>query len=454
MKFSVMHVAIWLLSAQAVSSFAPSSARPRTAFLSSPRTISFKPTSRICATSNDDDKEEEEYKNPYQDENYPELEFVDYSDPNYVVDQGVSDEFFAAPTQDDTEVVIEAMREERRRRNDEYQFQTYYKEFLKDGAEYHGHWTVYRTSTFLDEMEDDPAGFPRFIKARRPIHVKSRGYKVQVKTESEFHVDGERICHEEVAMMVVDDDENQNDSPQARQTVKDVLSSTYWPAEMRSLDFRGQQGNMCVGTAYSICTAVPLIEDSAFTKTASHYGPFKEMRTEVGIQEDGLRMRIKLDYRVTDQDLTDYHITAASGSAVIPPKLRLKSMTVCREAMGMLPSIEGHASLFDEIGAMGGLYDPPPVGSDEQAGQYMLLDLEGGATTLFPYVMDQDPAAFDGMGWVTSLDWTPGNIRYQVDRKVHGGEKLLGLRTLEVSEVQKGDADTYRPRDGGRDMRQ
>jgi hypothetical protein len=55
---------------------------------------------------------------------------------------------------------------------------------------------------------------------------------------------------------------------------------------------------------------------------------------------------------------------------------------------------------------------------------------------------------------VTSLDWTPGRIRYQLDRKVLGGTKLKGLRTLELSEVQGEDADRWRPKDGGSNMRQ
>jgi len=58
------------------------------------------------------------------------------------------------------------------------------------------------------------------------------------------------------------------------------------------------------------------------------------------------------------------------------------------------------------------------------------------------------------LGWVTSLDWTPGRIRYQLDRKVLGGTKLKGLRTLELSEVQGEDADRWRPKDGGSNMRQ
>jgi len=106
------------------------------------------------------------------------------------------------------------------------------------------------------------------------------------------------------------------------------------------------------------------------------------------------------------------------------------------------------------ISAMGGLYDPPPVGDKERAAaNYMLLDLPGGATLLLPHKLDQHEVDADP-GWVTSLDWTPGSIRYQVDRKVSSGSKLKGLRTLELSEVQGAEADRWRPTDGGENMRQ
>ena len=178
-------------------------------------------------------------------------------------------------------------------------------------------------------------------------------------------------------------------------------------------------------------------------------GPFADYRAELGIQSDDMRFRIKFHYSVKDDDDNKHR----------HPPLHLKSMTVCREALDVWPRMlngnnMGTDSLFGAPGAAGGLYDPPPVGSDEQASQYMLIDLEGGASVLFPYLLDQDPEAHGGEGWVTSLDWTPGNIRYQVDRKVHGGPNLLGLRTLELSEVQGADADQYRPRDGGQNMRQ
>jgi hypothetical protein len=73
--------------------------------------------------------------NPYADPSYPDLEFINYDDPNYHANQGASDEYYSSS---DTEQEIEAMRQDQKRRNDEYQFQTYFKAILKDGAEYKG----------------------------------------------------------------------------------------------------------------------------------------------------------------------------------------------------------------------------------------------------------------------------------------------------------------------------
>jgi hypothetical protein len=162
----------------------------------------------LLAAADDDDDETPAPKepNPYQDENYPDLEFINYDDPEYKVDQGVGEEFFDSTT-DDTEEQIEAMREDRRRRNDEFQFETYYDKILKSGDEYCGEWTIYKTSTFLNvDSSNVVAGeeAPNMIRAREPIKVKSRGYKITVDSDSEFRVDAERICHEE--LIVVDED--------------------------------------------------------------------------------------------------------------------------------------------------------------------------------------------------------------------------------------------------------
>lgn len=234
------------------------------------------------------------------------------------------------------------------------------------------------------------------------------------------------------------------------------MANKYAPEQLKALDFRGWQGIMCVGAAHTVSTAQPLLG-------VNDKGPYEFMKAEVGITEDDMKMRVKFDYGIKDEDKNAF---LKDPSSNVPPPLHLKSMTVCREARGRWPKngmgdekltekdlIESEA-LFGIPGAQNGLYDPPPVGGDVQAGQYMTLDLEGGATVLFPYLIDQDPDAFSGYGWVTSLDWTPGKMRFQVDRKVKGGDGLLGLRTLELSEVQSAEADTYRPSDGGEDMRQ
>ena len=143
---------------------------------------------------------------------YPDLEFIDYSDPNYTIDQGMGYEFFDTTSNDsskndDTEAQIEAMREDRRRRNDEFQFETYFESIHKSGDEYYGEWTIYKTSTFLHGVADEETGYPRLVRAKRPLKVKSRAYKIKVETDSEFRVDGERICHEE-SLVATDEDEN------------------------------------------------------------------------------------------------------------------------------------------------------------------------------------------------------------------------------------------------------
>lgn len=417
--------------------------------------------------SNEGDGEEEngeKKENPYNDPNYPDLEFVDYSDPEYVVDQGTGDEFFDEKS---TEEEIEEMREDRRRRNDEFQFQTYFKELLKEGREYNGEWSVYQTSTFLEAMKDklDANGYPKLIKSSRPLYVTSKAHKSTVETDSIYPTDAERIHHIENAVdrkTGTDDDDDEVGSKAEEELNKSILSTTYWPEKLSAFDFRGEKGIMCVGGSYTICTTVPLAEPSNQDDEVTK-GPFAQYRTEVGIEDNQLRFRIKLDYRMKEDDKEAF-LKAMDGSSV-PPKLCLKSLVVCRETLEQWPPSpdDGSATateqllanaLYGKPGAPGGLYDPPPVGSEEQAGKYMLLDLEGGSTILFPYEMDQDPAAFEGNGWVTSLDWTPGRYRYQVDRKIQGGMELRNLRTLELSEVQSADADQYRPKDGGSDMRQ
>ena len=392
------------------------------------------------------------------------MEFVDYSDPDYVVDQGAGDEFYDETS---TEEQIEEMREDRRRRNDEYQFQTYFKELLREGKAYKGDWSVYQTSTFLEAMKDkavDANGFPRMLKSSRPLYVTSTATKYTVDCDSEFPTDAERIRHKETVTARPDiEDDDDVVSPAEEDANKAILGSLYWPEELSAFDFRGEKGIMCVGNSYTICTSVSLKEggDDDENQDSVTEGPFAEYRAEMGILSKELRFRIKLDYRVKEDEKEEY----LKSSDSVPPALCLKSMVICREALDRWPPgpDEDYTSASEQVltdalygspGAEGGLYDPPPVGEEDQAGRYMLLDLDGGATLLFPFEMEQDAAAFDGNGWVTSLDWTPGNYRYQVDRKVQGGLGLRNLRTLELSEVQGADADEYRPRDGGADMRQ
>lgn len=398
-----------------------------------------------------DEEEDESPFNPYADPNYPELEFVNYDDPEYAVDQG--DEFFAASTKDTTEEEVEAMREERRRRNDEYQFETYHAECLKSGEEFKGEWTVYRTSTFMGV--DEEGARPRFKKEENVLNVVSTGKKIFLEAPEdgfEFRVDGERIVHEERLAVQADfeEDEEWEAVLAASKDLEDgheVVSKTYVPKEMNSFDFRGPAGIMCVGNCYTVSDVVPLKDGNG----DSYEGPWKEYRSEIGMQYKRMRFRVKWDYRVKDYEMDQEH-----------PPLHLHSIIVCRETRERWPRYMTNKNvdesvgekLFGAPGAQGGLFDPPPVGGEDQAMKYMKIDLEGGATILFPHQIDQDPEAHDGNGWVKTLDWSPGMLRYQADKKIKGGKEVRGLRTLELTEIRAADAERWRPNDDGTDMRQ
>jgi len=449
------------------------------------------PSQLLHATNGkeEEDKDEtEEDENPYADPNYPELEFVNYDDPEYKVDQGFGDNEVFDNEEDKTLVEIEAMREDRRKRNDEFQFETYHATVLRGGEVALGEWTVFKTDTFMgsDVIEGrnpEAAHVPRLLKWDKILKVVSRGSKVIIDPDAEWRVDGERILHEE--RLASEDDfpalmmqEEVVDELQWESEDIEHVENVFWPKEMSSVDFRGPGGIMCVGSAYTICDAIPLLAKKE-EDNDEHEGPFSEMRTELGIQQNGMRFRIKLDYALLEDE---------EEKSVVPP-LHLRTLTICRETLdGYWPNpsdnekVEEGAenksevqrdnqkditnALFGLPGAPGGLYDPPPVGTEERAtDNYMLLDFEGGATVLLPHRLDQhdedgetgeDANGYqrDDNGWVTSLDWTPGKIRYQVDRKVLSGKKLKGLRTLELSEVQGEEADRWRPRDDGENMRQ
>jgi len=401
--------------------------------------------SKPLRASNDDEDEEDpmaEWRKAY-----PDLEFVDYTDPEYKVDQGDVETL----GEDDTEERIEEMREERRIRNDEYQFETYYEEVLQSNTPYYGEWTVYK----CDFNELDVYGIPALRKGKNILKIKSDGKKVITDPNAKWRVDGEHLEQEDV---LAEDAEDNNAA-----FGETILQHKYSPSILKARDFRGPAGIMKVGNAHTICDTIPLniVANKDYSDRSDdsiHEGPFQEMRTEVGIHDNDIRFRLKLDYRVPEE------ISTEDG---VPPPLQLNTMIVCRERLNQLPRKEGYApseseiALFGPPGASGGLYDPPPAGTDEQAAQYIMLDLQGGATILFPFQIDQTQSKFGfdeddkkNGGWVTSLDWSPGSVRYQVDRKVLGGKRCKNLKTLELTEVETKDADTWRPRDGGMDMRQ
>eukprot|EP00520_Triparma_pacifica_P010107 CAMPEP_0118644142 /NCGR_PEP_ID=MMETSP0785-20121206/6773_1 /TAXON_ID=91992 /ORGANISM="Bolidomonas pacifica, Strain CCMP 1866" /LENGTH=408 /DNA_ID=CAMNT_0006535865 /DNA_START=219 /DNA_END=1445 /DNA_ORIENTATION=+ len=391
-----------------------------------------------------------------------EYEIYDYSNPEFEVDQGSYDEFPTRLTKDQTEEEIEKMREERRRKNDEFQFETFYKEFMGEEEEWRGEWTRYETTTFLTPPQP-PNEMPKLVKPtkstktiitsqRHPGPPKPPGQTITTDhiTQSEVIVSNEEA--DESLRKAVSRDPSTNfgytTPSQSSDLTRKENAKLYWPEKIRTEDFRGPQGCMCVGNAYT--TAWGERKDGNKGKGGEdqpwfgNQGPFTKLNMEVGIRYGSIRMRLKLDYRVRSG------MKSWGRGLGKEKRLWLEGITVCRERLGVWPTKKEKA-FGGPQGAPGGLFDPPPVDKERQD-NYMQLDLEGYATALFPYCITQD--AGDTGGWVVSLDWTPGKMRYQADRKFLGGRNVKGLRTLELSEVKSEQAEEYRPRKGPEDMRQ
>ena len=447
-----------------------------------------RPSVRCYSTPNNDEEDETNEKaNPYADPNYPDLEFIDYSDPNYQVDMGLDDAVFMSQQEQneaDAEE-LESMREERRVRNDEFQFQSYFSTALQSGKVFQGEWTVYKC--LFPENDESSAAPPRLLRAASTYTVTSQASKQSVSSNQDSDTSGtkdeqfsssEGIWHSEELIVEDEDDAASSLLSGSKDDFlyRTLTQNTFWPVDepLQPRDFRGPQGNMCVSNAYTIAVGFPCRneeKDKSTTRSTSTFdtmGPFAEYRAEVGLVSDDLRFRIKLDYAAV-----------AEGTEKAP--LELRSLTVCREMQqpiwqqrkllkeerdklsvdmeeksdeSTINWMAYEEALFGIPGADNGLYDPPPVSDPEN---YLQVDLDGHATALFPYRMEQASLgedADDRTGFVISLDWTPTNMRYQVDRKMLGGPKLLGLRTLELSSVLAKQAETYRPRDGGANMRQ
>lgn len=226
------------------------------------------------------DDEEESEINPYADPNYPDLEFVNYDDPDY--SSGLDeDEMYDVKNSNydnqgatTTEEELEAMREDRRRRNDEYQFQTYWTKMWGAGASnYHGEWTVYYSTAFLDqedyaEEEDDAVdgnggggdndSLVRLVQiSNAPMTVISKAVKeyhdndttrsriVSSAATAAYDVTLERIVHVEQLAQPMDDADLAAATADVSETR--IMAQTYWPSSLRAADFRGPQGIMVCG---------------------------------------------------------------------------------------------------------------------------------------------------------------------------------------------------------------
>ena len=193
-------------------------------------------------------------------------------------------------------------------------------------------------------------------------------------------------------------------------TLPSVAAQLAVSTRMGAPAFRPEVGNMAVAGAFSLATPA----DGGWL-------------FEVAIREEERRVRCKLLYTA------DGDAAPADGDAV--PPMSLASMAILREGRGgtaFYPSDSEEAADID--GSPGrGLYDPPPGDKLD----YCSLYIEGGVTLVFP-----TRVTAGGSGAI-SLDWIAGTMRYQLDRKF---KKLDGsLSSLELTEIQKEDAEKYLP---------
>lgn len=261
-------------------------------------------------------------------------EIFDYANSPYSVDQG-TDEFPLSSVTD--EVAIEEMREDRRRRNDEFQFETFSAATKKT---FYGLW-----SEIPIPSDSIPGATPS--PSPSPLRVVSRVTR-----------DGDVLSSSE--MVIVDPDLDGVPAP---------IESRTFPPSLRQLDFRGDQGNMIVANAYTVCRS----------DTNSAVGPHKKLNIEIAITYSELRLRLKVNYE------------AEEGASA----LNLQKCYVVREREGRWPSGRERA-FFGPSGAPGGgLFDPPVIAEGTED-SYLEVELGGYATALFPGVIDQEGALAEG----------------------------------------------------------
>jgi hypothetical protein len=223
-------------------------------------------------TNNEDNNDDDSttipsLTNPYADPNYPDLEFVNYDDPEYAADRSLDYNFRDNDTNNDASV-LEQMREERRISNDEYQYQTYWHSVWNAGAStYRGEWTIYYSSTFFpqfdeDEEDDDDsdgtdhADWPRLVQmSDAPITVISRAVQ---GTTVHNNVNETYITHlEQLEQPMGDVDLAMAGGADAYE--QSVVAQTYWPPQLTQADFRGHQGIMVCGKYVCVVFVVVVV---------------------------------------------------------------------------------------------------------------------------------------------------------------------------------------------------
>jgi len=173
---------------------------------------------------------------------------------------------------------------------------------------------------------------------------------------------------------------------------------------LRAASFDRERGTNCVGNGYSF-TAGTGAEGEGVGSDGS-------LMFELGLRDAHQRVRVKFAF-----------------SQGTEGNMEIERVAVVREVESTLPMEPPQ-----KLPPGGGLYDPPPG----DRANYCSLYCDGGLTLVFPVKVAPEMQGF------VSVDWTAGNMRYQLDRKFEKFEQRVG--TLELTEISRENSEIYPPR--------
>jgi len=199
---------------------------------------------------------------------------------------------------------------------------------------------------------------------------------------------------------------------------------TFQPSRAQSAgtDWRLCRGNQVVGTAFTTGSQYPEVVKEYKDDSYNPVVP-EAYITDVAVKEGHVRSRVRYIYTKA--------LTAAAGAGE-NFDLCLAGIVVIRESQAAASDAELGLLRDGRIGL--GIYDQHMRGDP-----YVVLNLPGRLSLCFPRGIQSRQVADN----VLTVEWTAKELRYQVDRKF--GELTGQIRSLELTEIQVQDSETYYP---------